>query len=215
MPVGATVSLHAFLRGSSPRFSISEPVHFGNGPLSIAKSLDSLSDSSLKKAIIFLPISTPSSESYATPSFTSRSANPITPSPSFLVPRFISSISGIAYLFASITLSKNLVVSLIVLLNFFQSISTVPSESLINLATSIDPKLHDSFGSNGCSPQGLVAVIIPTCLTGLFLLTSSRKIIPGSPFSQAPCTIFSNTFLASSLPASTLSLFSSAGFDLT
>ena len=30
-----------------------------------------------------------------------------------------------------------------------------------NLATLIDPKLHDSLDSNGCSPQGFVAIIFP------------------------------------------------------
>ena len=60
------------------------------------------------------------------------------------------------------------------------------SDSITNFPTSIEPKLQDSFGSKGCSPHGFVAVILPTCLTGLFLFTSSKKTIPGSPFDQAP-----------------------------
>ena len=140
------------------------------------------------------------------------SANPITPKPNFLVPRFISSISAIAYLLASITLSRNLMDNLIVLLNLVQSISIPCFVSDRNFDTSIEPRLQDSFGRSGCSPQGLVAVIISICFTGLFLFTSSRKIIPGSPFSHAPLTILLKTSLASNLPTSIISLFSSAGF---
>ena len=55
----------------------------------------------------------------------------------------ISSISGIAYLFASITLSRNLVVNLIIFANLSQSIVFSFSDSITNFPTSIEPKLQD------------------------------------------------------------------------
>ena len=52
-----------------------------------------------------------------------------------------------------------------------------------------EPRLQDSYGSNGCSPQGLVASICPRFSVGLSRLMRSMKTIPGSPFRQALATI--------------------------
>ena len=34
----------------------------------------------------------------------------------------------------------------------------------------IEPRLHDSYGSSGCSPHGFVDSILPTCGVGLSLV---------------------------------------------
>ena len=176
---------------------------------------------------------------YGTPNLASMSAKPITPNPIFRVLRFISRISGSAYSLTSIVLSRKCTAVCTVFANLSQSM--LGSESLVleckrpnsgfnaarctssrsikptagspatKFARLIDPKLHDSFGSNGCSPQGFVAVIRPTCDTGLRRFTSSRKIMPGSPLFQAPLTILSNTVRASSRSCSTNGLSGSAG----
>ena len=74
------------------------------------------------------------------------------------------------------------------------------------MARLIEPRLHDSKGSRGCSPQGLVLSISPICGVGLSLLILSRKMIPGSPFRQAMFTIMSNTLRAFILDAGSLVL---------
>ncbi|GIS30588.1 MAG: hypothetical protein Ct9H90mP2_09710 [Dehalococcoidia bacterium] len=89
-------------------------------------------------------------------------------------------------MFASITLSRNLVVNLIIFANLSQSMEFSFSDSITNFPTSIEPKLHDSFGSKGCSPHGFVAVILPTCQTRAIPISLRLKNHPGSPFDQAP-----------------------------
>ena len=54
------------------------------------------------------------------------------------------------------------------------------------------PRLQDSYGSSGCSPQGLVASMRPSCGVGLCRLISSMKIdagvaaLPGVLYDQVP-----------------------------
>src|SRR5512143_1717974 len=57
----------------------------------------------------------------------------------------------------------------------------------------MEPRLHDSYGSRGCSPQGFVLSIAPIRGVGLSRLIRSMKIIPGSPFFQEESTIRSKT----------------------
>ena len=57
----------------------------------------------------------------------------------------------------------------------------------------MEPRLHDSYGSKGCSPQGFVLSIAPIFGVGLSRLIRSMKIIPGSPFFQEESTIRSKT----------------------
>ena len=63
----------------------------------------------------------------------------------------------------------------------------------------IEPRLHDSYASNGCSPQGFVASIGLICAVALCLFISSMNISPGSPHFHAFDTIRSNILRASSL----------------
>ncbi len=51
----------------------------------------------------------------------------------------------------------------------------------------MDPRLHDSYGYNDCSPQGLVALRGPSLalIQGLYLFMLSKKIIPGSALFHA------------------------------
>jgi len=63
----------------------------------------------------------------------------------------------------------------------------------------MEPRLHDSYGSSGCSPQGFVLSIAPIRGVGLSRLIRSMKMIPGSPFRHDESTICSNTFRAESL----------------
>ncbi len=106
----------------------------------------------------------------------------------------ISVISFNGNLFISTTSSINLVQSSVVAFNLFQSKSLL--SSLINLDKLIEPKLQDSYGNKGCSPQGFVDSISPICGVGLSLFILSKNIIPGSPFFQAITTIKSKTCLA-------------------
>ena len=134
---------------------------------------------------MLFPNSLPSILLYLIRSWISRSANPITPKPIFLVDLVIFSISGVAYWLASITLSKKWTDVFTTFSNSAQSTSLWAAWK--NLAKLIEPKLHDSFPSKGCSPQGFVAIISPySSVTWLSLFTLSKKIIPGSPFLQAP-----------------------------
>src|SRR5665647_1755867 len=57
----------------------------------------------------------------------------------------------------------------------------------------MEPRLHDSYGSRGCSPHGFVDSIAPSFGVGLSRLIRSMKIIPGSPFFHEESTIRSNT----------------------
>ncbi len=58
------------------------------------------------------------------------------------------------------------------------------------------PKQQDSLLSNTDSPQGLVPTISPSSGKGLYSLTVSIKMIPGSPFCHAPSTNLSHISLA-------------------
>ena len=60
----------------------------------------------MMKRIISRPISMPLFESYGMPSWTSMSANPMTPNPILRVWKVMSRIGSTAYWFASITLSS-------------------------------------------------------------------------------------------------------------
>ncbi|VVB68727.1 Uncharacterised protein [uncultured archaeon] len=51
----------------------------------------------------------------------------------------------------------------------------------------MEPRLQDSKGSSGCSPQGLVASMVPGM--GCAALILSMKITPGSPPRQAELAI--------------------------
>ncbi len=72
------------------------------------------------------------------------------------------------------------------------------------------PRLQASYGSSGCSPQGLVDSIRPTCGVGFSSLMRSMYAKPGSPVCQAFWTmIFQISPLVISLAAR------SAGTGLT
>ena len=62
------------------------------------------------------------------------------------------------------------------------------------------PRLQTSYGSSGCSPQGLVASYEPSLGTGLCSLARSMKKTPGSPVFHAPSTIMSKISRAFSRP---------------
>src|SRR5579884_3036422 len=130
----------------------------------------------------------PSFELYGTRSRKRRSAIPIMPRPILLVAFVLASISGTGYLFMSMTLSKNLVESLMACSYLCQSNSYAPSAlRFTKFARLIEPRLHDSYGYNDCSPQGFVARSGP-CLAlikGLYLLILSKNITPGSALRQA------------------------------
>jgi hypothetical protein len=51
----------------------------------------------------------------------------------------------------------------------------------------MDPRLHDSYGYNDCSPQGFVALRGPSfaLMHGLYLFILSKKITPGSALFHA------------------------------
>ncbi len=68
------------------------------------------------------------------------------------------------------------------------------------VARFIEPRLHDSNGKSGCSPQGFVDSIEPTWGVGLEALTRSMKTMPGSPLFQAWSTISLKRSLALSVP---------------
>src|SRR3989304_6476857 len=59
-----------------------------------------------------------------------------------------------------------------------------------------DPRLQDSYGSNGCSPQGFVDSILPIFGVGLALLILSMNMMPGSPIFHAASDICVNTSFA-------------------
>src|SRR4030043_2231360 len=104
------------------------------------------------------------------------------------------------------TSSMNLVTIPETLRSFSQSTSFLPFVVFIKKVKNILPKLQESKGYSGCSPQGLVDSIGPNDGTGLaepeFIL--SIKITPGSPALHAPPVISSNTFPASSFPTTSL-----------
>ena len=64
----------------------------------------------------------------------------------------------------------------------------------------MEPRLQDSHGRSGCSPQGFVLSISPTAGVGLPMFISSMKIIPGSPEDHADSTIILKISLAFSVP---------------
>ncbi len=128
------------------------------------------------------------------------SAQPIIPRPIFLVPFVILSISLSGYLFTSITLSKKCTAFLTTLLNLSKSTSK-PFFVFFNIKLKfIEPRLHASYGSSGCSPHGLVDSISPSSGVTLSLFNLSRNIIPGSPLFHALSTTMSNISLALSCP---------------
>ena len=129
------------------------------------------------------------------------SANPITPKPILRVWKVISRIGSTAYWLASITLSSMCTAVRTVRPSLAQSIcgtallSGDSSSGQNASGASHRSRTWTGRSSQGCRTRsatkaahrrGLVAVISPTCRTGLFLLTSSRKIMPGSPFRHAP-----------------------------
>jgi hypothetical protein len=74
-----------------------------------------------------------------------------------------------------------------------RSHATVGPESPIvtNFERLTEPRLHASYGSSGCSPQGFVDSISPRCGVGLSRLMRSMKMMPGSPVAHAIWTICS------------------------
>src|SRR5690349_13057327 len=84
----------------------------------------------------------------------------------------------------------------------------------------MEPRLHDSYGSRGTSPQGLVHSMRPIAGVGLYLLIVSKKISPGSPEFHALFMIwlhisFAFTFFTVSLlcgPTSSHSFSSATAF---
>src|SRR3989338_3566171 len=70
------------------------------------------------------------------------------------------------------------------------------------------PRLQDSYGSNGCSPQLSVDSIFPSFGIGLDLFIVSMKMTPGSPLSHA-C---SHTILKILLALSFFTSFPVLGF---
>jgi hypothetical protein len=63
-------------------------------------------------------------------------------------------------------------------------------------ATLIEARLHDSKGSRGSSPQGLVLSMGPSSGVGWVALMRSRKMTPGSPPCQARLARRSKTLRA-------------------
>ena len=81
------------------------------------------------------------------------------------------------------TLSRNLTdVSIIV-----PSRSQSKSPAFTNFDTLMLPRLQDSYARSGCSPQGLVASIVPAAGVGFERFISSMKTRPGSPVFHAFC----------------------------
>src|SRR5574341_868562 len=121
------------------------------------------------------------------------------PKPILLVNLLATSISATGYLFESITLSRNLVVSLIACSYLCQSNSNSPSAlRFTRFAKLIDPKLQDSYGYRLCSPQGLVALMNPcTLLITLYLFMLSKNKTPGSALCHALNAIRSTNWFAS------------------
>src|SRR4030043_503702 len=68
--------------------------------------------------------------------------------------------------------------------------------SLTIFARLIEPRLQDSYGSRGCSPQGLVDSLCPIWGVGFESSTLSIKTMPGSPFLHACSTMRLKTSLA-------------------
>jgi hypothetical protein len=64
---------------------------------------------------------------------------------------------------------------------------------LISAPRLIEPRLHESYGCNGCSPHGFVASIRPTFLIGLRSLMRSMNTTPGSPLFHACSMIMSQS----------------------
>src|SRR3954469_19979810 len=117
-----------------------------------------------------------------------RSAMPIIPRPILLVSFVLISISSIGYLFISMMLSRNREESLIACSYLCQSNSYIPSAfRFTKFARLIEPRLHDSYGYNDCSPHGLVARKGPPLafMQGLNLFILSKKITPGSALFHA------------------------------
>ncbi len=87
-----------------------------------------------------------------------------------------------------------------------QSMVPFVSSPFTKLARFIEPRLQDSHGSSGCSPQGLVLSICPSSGVGFELVSFMRsmKTIPGSPLAQADSTMEVKTSLALSVPAASL-----------
>src|SRR2546423_15472684 len=113
---------------------------------------------------------------------------PIIPRPILLVSFVLISISSIGYLFISMMLSRNREESLIACSYLCQSNSYIPSAlRFTKFARLIDPRLHDSYGYNDCSPHGFVARNGPpfALMHGLYLLILSKKITPGSELFHA------------------------------
>ncbi len=133
----------------------------------------------------------------------SRSAQPMRPRPIRRFDFTVASISGSGYGFISITSSRKRTASRTTRSISSQSIDQSPSSPRrANFETLSEPRLHASFGSNGCSPQGLVASTMPISGVGFagLALIRSMKIIPGSPVRQAARTIRSKTSFADSRP---------------
>ncbi len=175
VPVGATVvrlQLRSFRIGrmrspfasraqvsSGPQMLAS---HAGNAPRCSASRSEACFDSSSTKAISLRASSTPSSLSYGTPTRTSRSAQPMIPSPIRRIVCASSWISGSGYWFASITLSRKCVDRCTAWRRPSQSIRSSAGASagasvLTNTPTLTEPRLQTSYGSSGCSPHGFVA----------------------------------------------------------
>ncbi len=150
----------------------------GKVPLSLANSSLILWPVSFINFITFSAVSVPSFELYFIFMSANISAKPITPNPILRLERVTLSISSIGYLLTSITSSRKRTD----VLTTFSKRSKSTSPSLTKLARFIEPRLHDSYGNNGCSPHGFVLSISPISGVGLSSFMRSMKIIPGSPF---------------------------------
>src|SRR4029078_6546483 len=85
-------------------------------------------------------------------------------------------------------LSKNLVDNLTACSYLCQSNSYAPSAlRFTKFARLMEPRLHDSYGYNDCSPHGFVARSVPflASISVLYLLMLSKNITPGSALLHA------------------------------
>ena len=183
MPDGAIVVTVAFRRGLSPRSCHMECSQFGKGPRIAASSSLATRHSSLMNPIIFSASATAASLLYGISSSYNMSAHPITPRPTRRLPCFtIWSIASRGKLLASTMSSKKRMDRCRSLRRKSQSISL---SGVIYAFSLMLPRTQASYGSKGCSPHGLVVFCSSTLGVGFVRLMRSRKMMPGSPLSQA------------------------------